>query len=312
MLRAERVSLSFGGVRAVVEVDIDVHEREIFAIIGPNGAGKTSFFNALTGYFFPESGRVWFKGDEITRLPNYQRIARGMSRTFQTPSIFPELTVYENVVLGVHSKMAKEGSLRRLSRDERSAADARVEELLGFVNLQRWKETQVAALSHGSQRLVEIASCLSVSPSLVLLDEPTAGLAEADTARVVEVVRDLRDRLSLTVVFVEHNMRFVSSLADTVMVMDRGSVLLRGGPAEVLNDHQHVLRQEPHLARCFSSCGSRGDRRLARPQRRGQDDHNPQHPRSDAAALGSRAVQRHRHHRDVDASHCQDGHRLRA
>jgi branched-chain amino acid transport system ATP-binding protein len=238
MLRAERVSLSFGGVRAVVEVDIDVHEREIFAIIGPNGAGKTSFFNALTGYFFPESGRVWFKGDEITRLPNYQRIARGMSRTFQTPSIFPELTVYENVVLGVHSKMAKEGSLRRLSRDERSAADARVEELLGFVNLQRWKETQVAALSHGSQRLVEIASCLSVSPSLVLLDEPTAGLAEADTARVVEVVRDLRDRLSLTVVFVEHNMRFVSSLADTVMVMDRGSVLLRGGPAEVLNDHR--------------------------------------------------------------------------
>jgi branched-chain amino acid transport system ATP-binding protein len=237
MLRAENVSLSFGGVHAVVEVDIHVHEREIFAIIGPNGAGKTSFFNALTGYFFPDAGRVWFLDDEITRMPNYERIARGMSRTFQTPSIFPELTVYENVVLGVHSKMAIAGSLRGLGARKREA-DARVDELLGFVNLQRWKETQVASLSHGSQRLVEIAACLSVDPTLVLLDEPTAGLAEADTARVMEVVRDLRDRLGLTVVFVEHNMRFVSSLADTVMVMDRGRVLLRGGPKEVLNDHR--------------------------------------------------------------------------
>ncbi len=120
MLHAEKVSLSFGGVHAVVEVDIDVHEREIFAIIGPNGAGKTSFFNALTGYFFPDAGRVSFLGKDITRTPNYARIARGMSRTFQTPSIFPELTVYENVVLGVHSKMAIAGSLRGLgARKER-------------------------------------------------------------------------------------------------------------------------------------------------------------------------------------------------
>lgn len=238
MLRAEKVSLSFGGVHAVAEVDIDVHEREIVAIIGPNGAGKTSFFNALTGYYLPDAGKVWFKGEEITRLPNYARIARGMSRTFQTPSIFPELTVYENVVLGVHSKMAKHGTLRGLSRDERNAANARVDELLGFVNLRRWKEAQVSALSHGSQRLVEIAACLSVSPTLVLLDEPTAGLAAADTARVMEVVHDLRNRLGLTVVFVEHNMRFVSSLADTVQVMDRGGVLLRGTPSEVLNDQR--------------------------------------------------------------------------
>ena len=238
ILRSEKVSLSFGGVHAVVEVDIDVHAREIHAIIGPNGAGKTSFFNALTGFYYPDAGRVWFLGEEITRLPNYTRIARGMSRTFQTPSIFPELTVYENVVLGVHSKLAIAGSLRGLSRGHRQEAETRVDELLGFVNLQRWKNTQVASLSHGSQRLVEIAASLSVSPKLVLLDEPTAGLAEADTARVMEVVRDLRDRLGLTVVFVEHNMRFVANLADTVMVMDRGSVLLRGGPKEVLNDHR--------------------------------------------------------------------------
>jgi branched-chain amino acid transport system ATP-binding protein len=238
ILRAEKISLAFGGIRAVVDVDIDVHEREIFAIIGPNGAGKTTFFNALTGYFFPDAGRVWFLGEEITRTPNYVRISRGMSRTFQTPSIFPELTVHENVVLGVYSSMSMEGSLRSPSGNQRRTADERVDELLGFVNLRRWRDTQVASLSHGSQRLVEIAASLSVSPKLVLLDEPTAGLAEADTARVMEVVRDLRDRLGLTVLFVEHNMRFVSSLAEKVMVMDRGSVLLRGAPDEVLNDHR--------------------------------------------------------------------------
>lgn len=236
VLRAEKVSLAFGGVRAVVDVDIDVHEREIYAIIGPNGAGKTSFFNALTGYFYPDAGRVWFMGEEITRVPNFLRIGRGMSRTFQTPSIFPELTVYENVVLGVYSSLSLEGSLRALSGAQRKTADERVDELLGFVNLGRWRNTQVTSLSHGSQRLVEIAASLSVSPKLVLLDEPTAGLAEADTARVMEVVRDLRDRLGLTVLFVEHNMRFVSTLAEMVMVMDRGSALLRGAPNEVLSD----------------------------------------------------------------------------
>src|SRR5579872_1113635 len=151
MLHAEKVSLAFGGVRAVVDVDIDVHEREIYAIIGPNGAGKTSFFNALTGYFYPDAGRVWFMGEEITRVPNFLRIGRGMSRTFQTPSIFPELTVYENVVLGVHSRLSLEGSLRALSGAQRKTADERVDELLGFVNLRRWRNTQVASLSHGSQ-----------------------------------------------------------------------------------------------------------------------------------------------------------------
>jgi branched-chain amino acid transport system ATP-binding protein len=236
MLSAENVSLSFGGVHAVAGVDIAVHEREIYAIIGPNGAGKTSFFNALSGYFYPDAGRVMFRDEEITRMPNYARVRLGMSRTFQTPSIFPELTVEENVLVGVHSQMALAGRATVLGKAQRAAVGARVDELLGFVNLQRLKDRQVANLSHGSQRLVEIATCLSVSPALILLDEPTAGLAEADTARVMEVVRDLHHRLGLTVVFVEHNMRFVSALAHTVMVMNRGTVLRRGKPAEVLSD----------------------------------------------------------------------------
>lgn len=236
MLSAENISLSFGGVHAVVGVDITVHEREIYAIIGPNGAGKTSFFNALSGYFFPDAGSVTFRGEDITRAPNYKRVQLGMSRTFQTPSVFPELTVEENLLVGVHSQMSLAGRVRVLGKSLRATVDGRVDELLGFVNLQRVKQRQVAALSHGSQRLVEIAACLSVSPALILLDEPTAGLAQADTARVMDVVRDLHARLGLTVVFVEHNMRFVSALAQTVMVMNRGSVLKGGPPAEVLSD----------------------------------------------------------------------------
>ncbi len=236
MLAAENVSLSFGGVHAVVGVDLTIHEREIFAIIGPNGAGKTSFFNALSGYFFPDEGRVTFRGQDITRMPNHARVALGMSRTFQTPSVFPELTVEENILVGVHSQMSLAGRVRVLGKSQRASVDERVDELLGFVNLERYKHRQVSVLSHGSQRLVEIATCLSISPSLILLDEPTAGLAEADTARVMEVVRDLHARLGLTVVFVEHNMRFVSALAQQVMVMNRGTVLKRGAPAEVLSD----------------------------------------------------------------------------
>ena len=236
MLQAEDISLSFGGVHAVAGVDITVNERDIYAIIGPNGAGKTSFFNALSGYFFPDSGRVSFRGEDITRAPNYARVQLGMSRTFQTPSIFPELTVEENVKIGVQSHMGLAGRFQLLGKSLRASVDERVDELLGFVNLGAAKHRQVAVLSHGSQRLVEIATSLSVSPSLILLDEPTAGLAEADTTRVMEVVRDLHDRLGLTVLFVEHNMRFVTALAKTVMVMNRGKALKRGSPAEVLSD----------------------------------------------------------------------------
>jgi branched-chain amino acid transport system ATP-binding protein len=235
MLCARNVALSFGGVRAVAGVDLDVAEREIVAIIGPNGAGKTSFFNALTGFFYPDSGTVTLRGRDITRMRNFERIRLGMSRTFQTPSIFPELTVRENIMMGLQAQANLAFSLRGLGSRGRELA-AKVDELLDFVQLRAARERQVATLSHGGQRLVEIAMSLSTSPSCVLLDEPTAGLAAADTTRIMEVVRDLHERLDLTVIFVEHNMRFVSALAHSVLCMNRGKVIARGTPAAVLSD----------------------------------------------------------------------------
>jgi branched-chain amino acid transport system ATP-binding protein len=235
-LEARDVRLSFGGVKAVDGVDLEVREGEIAALIGPNGAGKTSLFNALSGFFLPDSGSVRFRGDDITRMPNWKRIRKGISRTFQTPSVFPELSVRENLLIGAQSALALSQRINGLSTSQRRTLDARITELLGFVQLERLRERQVAQLSHGDQRLVEIAMSLSTAPKLILLDEPTAGLAEADTSRIMDVVRHLHDRLGLTVLFVEHNMRFVARLADRVTVMNRGRVLMHGPPAVVLAD----------------------------------------------------------------------------
>ena len=233
LLEAKNIGKRFGGVVAVDDVSASVHEHSIHAVIGPNGAGKTTFFNTLSGFYFPDSGNVRFEGREITRMANWQRVAAGMGRTFQTPSIFPELTVHENLQLGIWSQAGQAFRLRGGTRAQTQAVEARIDELLGFVNLASSRSRLVAELSHGSQRLCEIAMSLSTSPKIVLLDEPMAGLAEAETERIVGVIRDLRERLGLTVLFVEHNMRVVLSLADRITVMDRGRLLAEGTPDEI-------------------------------------------------------------------------------
>jgi len=236
LLEATDITKAFGGVRAVDNVSITVREGTIHALIGPNGAGKTTFFNAISGFTFPDHGRVTFRGTDVTRTLNWRRITMGMGRTFQTPSVFPELTVDENIRLGVraHAKLAFR--LRAPGGEAAAAVDARVNELLGFVNLTAQRERLVAELAHGSQRLCEIAMSLSTEPVLVLLDEPMAGLAEAETDRIVAVIRDLRQRLGLTVFFVEHNMRVVLALADRITVLDRGKLLAEGSPQEIAGD----------------------------------------------------------------------------
>ena len=223
----------FGGVRAVDDVSLRVREGTIHALIGPNGAGKTTFFNAISGYAFPERGKVTFRGTNVTRTVNWRRVAMGMGRTFQTPSLFPELTVDDNVRLGVRAHAKQAFRLRAPGGEAKASVDRRVDELLGFVNLVAQRGRPVAELAHGSQRLCEIAMSLSTDPVLVLLDEPMAGLAEAETDRIMGVIRDLRERLGLTVLFVEHNMRVVLSLAERITVLDRGQLLAEGTPDEI-------------------------------------------------------------------------------
>ena len=233
ILEAIDVCKNFGGLQAVRDMSLQVRQGSIHALIGPNGAGKSTFFNTLSGYYLPDSGQVKFLGEDITTEVTWKRIRRGMSRTFQTPSIFPELSVEENLLIGVQAKQNLAFEFRVPPPNQRKKLESRVEELLGFVNLTRYKDRPVAELSHGSQRLCEIAMSLTTEPILVLLDEPMAGLAEAETSRVINVVRDLRDRLGLTVLFVEHNMRVVLNVAEIITVLDRGRKLAEGPPAKI-------------------------------------------------------------------------------
>jgi branched-chain amino acid transport system ATP-binding protein len=233
ILQAKNVSKHFGGVRAVDNVSLDVKAGSIQAIIGPNGAGKSTFFNALSGFYNCDGGSVQFKGVDVTRAPGFRRIDMGMGRTFQTSSIFPNLTVVENLTVGLQSKSNLAFRFRPLSRAQRKAMDEKIAQLLDFVNLTGSAHRPVAELAHGSQRLCEIAMSLSTDPELVLLDEPMAGLASAETTRVVDVVRKLHKELGLTVLFVEHNMRVVLSLAQQIMVLDRGKMLAEGTPAQI-------------------------------------------------------------------------------
>ncbi len=233
LLQAKNISKHFGGVRAVEDVSLDVHQGAIHAVIGPNGAGKSTFFNALSGFYYPDDGTVTFKGRDITRAHAFERIKSGMGRTFQTSSVFPNLTVVENLMVGLQSAGGVAFRFQPLTSSKKKSMDDKVARLLDFVNLGASAHRPVAELAHGSQRLCEIAMSLSTDPDLVLLDEPMAGLATAETARVVEVIRKLHNELGLTVLFVEHNMRVVLSLAQQIMVLDRGKVLAEGTPAEI-------------------------------------------------------------------------------
>ena len=233
LLEAKNVSKHFGGVRAVEDVSLRLRAGTIHAVIGPNGAGKSTFFNSLSGFYFPDEGSVVFKGVDITRMTNFQRIRMGMGRTFQTPSIFPELSVYDNLMIGVQSGAATSFRFSTPSASEQKTLDAKIDRLLGFVNLGAVAKRPVSELAHGSQRLCEIAMSLSTDPTLVLLDEPMAGLAQAETSRIMGVIRNLHDELGLTVLFVEHNMRVVLSLAQQITVLDRGKLLAEGTPAEI-------------------------------------------------------------------------------
>ena len=230
---ADNVVKHFGGVRAVENVSLQVNAGAIHAIIGPNGAGKSTLFNALSGFYRCDGGKVRFKGVDITNAPVHRRIAMGMGRTFQTSSVFPNLCVYDNLLIGLQSAANNAFRFRPVGKAQRKTIHEKAERLLDFVNLRASAYRPVTELAHGSQRLCEIALSLSTDPVLVMLDEPMAGLAHAETDRVVDVIRKLHGELGLTVLFVEHNLRIVLSLAQRIMVLDRGKMLAEGTPAEI-------------------------------------------------------------------------------
>jgi branched-chain amino acid transport system ATP-binding protein len=232
LLTVERVSRRFGSLVAVNNVSLSVEPGELRAVIGPNGAGKTTFFNMISGFLAPTSGRILFEGEDVTRLLPARRVWRGIARTFQVTEVFPELSVREN--LRIAAEVAAGYRLRPwISREADAEVSARVTDLSDMGGLSD-KETQpVGELSHGDQRATEIMMALALKPRLLLLDEPTSGMGDQETYNITQLIRQLHRDHKLSIVLIEHDMRVIFHLADRIMVLAEGAMLAEGTPPEI-------------------------------------------------------------------------------
>jgi len=232
LLRLQGVSRQFGKLQALQDVSLDMPQGQLRAIIGPNGAGKTTLFNLITGFFPASQGYIWFDGKEITGESIGKRVHAGIVRTFQITEIFPDLSVFENIRIGVE---AAEGVNSRpwIPRALRIALEQRVEEVMKVTGLSEKGERVVGELPHGLQRVVEVAIALSMRPRLLMLDEPTAGMAEQETEHMVDLVRRLHAKQRLSILFIEHDMDVVFGIAEQITVLDQGHVIADGRPEEI-------------------------------------------------------------------------------
>ncbi|MCP3055360.1 ABC transporter ATP-binding protein [Aurantimonas marianensis] len=236
ILAINGVNKRFGGLRALDNVNLNVKEGTIHAIIGPNGAGKSTLLNCLVGRIIPDEGSVDFNGHRLLGRHPHQINQAGIARVFQTPEVFGELTVMENVMIPAFASTdgAFQINLWRRAADRRQVA-AEAEEILEDLNLIDQRDQIVNSMSRGDKRRLELAMCLVQKPKLLLLDEPTAGMSRADTNNTVELLKKIAKR-KITKVIIEHDMHVVFSLADTVSVMAQGTVIAEGAPDQIKSD----------------------------------------------------------------------------
>lgn len=243
LLQTKGLTKRFGGLIALNRVDVCINEGELLAIIGPNGSGKTTFFNVLTGFHPASGGRITFKGEDITRLKAYERTRRGIVRTFQTTRLFEDQTVLDNVIVA-HRLRTKAGILdaiamsRRLKQEE-SECENDAWRVLDFIGLSALAWSPVRSISQEARKRLAIGMALATKPSLLLLDEPTAGIGFEETAGICALIKKIRSS-GITVCLVEHKMRMVMELADRVVVLNYGVKICEGPPSEVARNEDVI------------------------------------------------------------------------
>jgi branched-chain amino acid transport system ATP-binding protein len=234
LLETKWLTKSFGGLTAVDQVNFQVAQGELRAIIGPNGAGKTTFFNLIAGRLLPTQGEIWFKGENITHIPPHLVAKKGIGRSYQITNIFPKLTVFENVRLAAQAVAVTYNFWKNvMSMDD---INRRVVEILEKLQMLDHQDTSAANLPHGLQRHLEIGIALASKPQLLLLDEPTAGMTQEETQRMMELIEEIAKEL--TIVLVEHDMKFVMSISKKITVLHEGKVLAEGTPEEIRTNEE--------------------------------------------------------------------------
>lgn len=245
LFTAENLAIQFGGIRAVDGVSFSVPAKSVYTLIGPNGAGKTTVFNLISRIFNCSAGRMTFEGRDITTIPPHKVAGLGIARTFQNIELFENATVLHNLLLGRHvhrrsillAEMMFLRSVRRMEREHREKAERVIE----FLDLHNYRDTLVSGLPYGVRKVVELARALCCEPRLLLLDEPSSGLNPEETDDMAFWIKDIRDKLNITVLMVEHDMALVNKVSDRVLALNYGRVLAEGTAAEV-QGHPDVIK----------------------------------------------------------------------
>lgn len=243
-LHIDHISLSFGGIQALSDVEFKVNAGEIFAVIGPNGAGKTSLINSINGFYKPQQGAIYFDGQEISKLPPYKRAQLGISRTFQNIALYTNMTTLDNLMAARHIHMKSNmltgalfvGPARREEIEHRRV----VEEIIDFLEMESIRKTIVGNLSYGLRKRVELGRALALEPTLLLLDEPMAGMNVEEKEDMARFILDIHERQGMTIVLIEHDMGLVMDISQRVVALDFGRKIAEGTPDEIKQDERVI------------------------------------------------------------------------
>lgn len=244
-LHVDNISLSFGGIKALQNISFDVREGEILSVIGPNGAGKTSLINSINGFYKPQQGRVLFNGDDITQTPPYKRAKLGISRTFQNIALYTNMTALDNLMAARHLHMKSNMLTGALfwGPAEREEIEHRrvVEEIIDFLEIEAIRKSIVGTLSYGLRKRVELGRALALEPSLLLLDEPMAGMNVEEKEDMARFILDIHEQRGMTIMLIEHDVGLVMDISDRIVALDFGQKIAEGTPDEI-SQNEAVIR----------------------------------------------------------------------